>query len=201
MQRIQCCRVSSRQQPFQTHRYLRYRFELISVDIIVPFPFGLTSACTDQGQAGAQSIEDGAAIGILLQHLPSDSPRLADTIEQRLEAFETVRRKRASLMQIFSNAGQDEAEKIRDEAARLLGDEKGLKVPSKHVLSWSLTSATSFLSPYPATQAFRAQLSFTKADDSGWTANQAEFHEFNFGYDVIGESEKVLQSFAHDGLA
>lgn len=32
-------------------------------------------------------------------------------------------------MQIFSNAGQDEAGKIRDEAARLLGP--GLKVPCK----------------------------------------------------------------------
>lgn len=42
-------------------------------------------------------------------------------IEQRLEAFETVRRERASLMQIFSNAGQEESEKVRDEAARLFG--------------------------------------------------------------------------------
>lgn len=91
--------------------------------------FKLTDPRTDQGQAGAQSIEDGAAIGVLLQGLHRDSPKLGDEIERRLEAFELVRRKRASLMQIFSNAGQDEAEKIRDEAARLLGD--GLKVPSK----------------------------------------------------------------------
>lgn len=24
-------------------------------------------------------------------------------------------------------------------------------------------------------------------------ANQAEFHEFNFGYDVVGESERLLE--------
>ncbi|KAG8532389.1 uncharacterized protein KY384_002874 [Bacidia gigantensis] len=102
-----------------------------------------------QGQAGAQAIEDGAAIGVLLSGLqvPPSPPPSADLlrfdlnteIERKLEAFETVRRKRASLMQIFSNAGQDEAEKVREEAG-----------------------------------------------------NQAEFHEFNFGHDVLGESERVL---------
>ena len=42
-------------------------------------------------------------------------------IEQRLKAFETIRRERASLIQIFSNAGQEESEKVRDEAAKLFG--------------------------------------------------------------------------------
>lgn len=27
----------------------------------------------------------------------------------------------------------------------------------------------------------------------GWTASQAEFHEFNFGHDVVVESEKALR--------
>ncbi|KAL8698249.1 MAG: hypothetical protein Q9201_006677 [Fulgogasparrea decipioides] len=116
---------------------------------------------TDHGQAGAQGIEDGAAIGILLQSLQSDSPELADKIEQRLKAFETVRHKRASLIQIFSNVGQDEAEKIRDEAMELLGEGHGLKVP----------------------------------------ANQAEIEDFNFGHDVIAESERVLQGLVHGGTA
>ena len=63
-------------------------------------------------------------------------------IEKRLEAFEIVRRKRASLMQIFSNAGPDEAEKIRDEAARLLGE--GIRVPCEcHcILYFSLAFAS-----------------------------------------------------------
>ncbi|KAI9801589.1 MAG: hypothetical protein M1825_003268 [Sarcosagium campestre] len=103
-----------------------------------------------QGQGGAQSIEDGAAIGVLLTGLKPGSDNFKAELAQRLSAFETVRRNRASLMQIYSNAGQDEAEKIRDEAARFLGP--GLKVPT----------------------------------------NQGEFHEFNFGYDVLKESETLL---------
>ncbi|KAL8723399.1 MAG: hypothetical protein Q9225_000315 [Loekoesia sp. 1 TL-2023] len=154
-----------------------------------------------QGQAGAQSIEDGAAIGILLQRLQSDSPKLTDEIEQRLEAFETVRRKRASLIQIFSNAGQDEAEKIKDEAARLLGD--GLKVPSKY--SYVLTSL--FLQNssrvYLISLLERPTLRSARieADDSVTTANQAEFHEFNFGHDVMAESKRMLQGLVQGGRA
>ena len=87
----------------------------------------------DQGQGGAQSIEDGAAIGVLLKNLtvtPDDSTvKLDDEIEKRLEAFVVVRLKRASVMQIFSNAGQDEAEKIREDASRLLGE--GVHVPGE----------------------------------------------------------------------
>lgn len=51
-------------------------------------------------------------------------------IARRLSAFEDVRKARASVMQIYSNAGQDEAEKIRDEAVRFLGP--GVKVPSEY---------------------------------------------------------------------
>ncbi|KAL8790011.1 MAG: hypothetical protein Q9195_006560 [Heterodermia aff. obscurata] len=118
-------------------------------------------AITDQGQGGAQSVEDGAAISIMLQNIKSESQQLDQIIEQRLEAFEAVRRQRASLMQIFSNAGQDEAEKVRDEAARLLGSKETLKVPT----------------------------------------NQTEFHDFNFGYDVMAESDKVLQSLGRVEIA
>ncbi|KAL8725442.1 MAG: hypothetical protein Q9181_006415, partial [Wetmoreana brouardii] len=132
----------------------------------------------NQAQGGAQSIEDGAAIGILLQDLQSDSSDLADKIEQRLKAFETVRRKRASLIQIFSNTGQNEPQKIRDAAASLLGEWEGMEVPT----------------PCP-------RLSSVRADNSGTTATIAEFHEFNFGHDVIAESEKVLQGLMHGGTA
>lgn len=40
-----------------------------------------------------------------------------------------------------------------------------------------------------------------KADDSDTVANQAEFHDFNFGHDVIAESEKVLQMLIHGQTA
>jgi 2-polyprenyl-6-methoxyphenol hydroxylase-like FAD-dependent oxidoreductase len=66
----------------------------------------------DQGQGGGQAIEDGGALGALLSHIKS-----LDEIPKRLRLFEEIRRNRASAMQMFSNAGQDEAAKIK-EAAR-----------------------------------------------------------------------------------
>ncbi len=42
--------------------------------------------------------------------------------------FEKIRMKRASVMQIFSNAGQDEPEKIRKDAAKYIPADT---VPSK----------------------------------------------------------------------
>ena len=88
----------------------------------------------DQGQGGAQSIEDGAAIGILFKNIPKNlidsQASLEAEISKRLSAFEDVRKIRASVMQIFSSAGQDEAEKMRDEAMRFLGP--GVKVPGEY---------------------------------------------------------------------
>ncbi|KAK8096636.1 hypothetical protein PG999_012580 [Apiospora kogelbergensis] len=69
-----------------------------------------------QGQGGAQSIEDGVAIGILLSGATTDP----EDVASRLELFESLRRNRCSAMQILSNAGQDEAERVRDEAARFI---------------------------------------------------------------------------------
>ncbi|KAI9795932.1 MAG: hypothetical protein M1833_006580 [Piccolia ochrophora] len=136
-----------------------------------------------QGQGGAQSIEDGAAIGILLKGLKHGSANLDAEIATRLSAFETVRRKRASLMQIYSNAGQDEAEKIRDEAAKFLGP--GLKVPSE-------------CKPFclPLVDGCTRNLSSEEPEltRGNTLANQAEFHEFNFGYDVVRESQALLES-------
>ena len=75
-----------------------------------------------QGQGGAQSIEDSVALGIALTNCtPKELP-------SRLQLFEKVRRTRASVMQIFSNAGQDEAEKIHADAAKFIPAET---VPSK----------------------------------------------------------------------
>ena len=99
-------------------------------------------------------------------------------------------------MQIFSNAGQDEAEKIRDEATRLLGDGGGLVVPSKcsysRIIILHSFSAIVQLGLFEHS-AFQYFCGVVEADRSGTTANQAEFHEFNFGHDVMAESERVLQ--------
>ncbi|KAM3067751.1 hypothetical protein ACMFMG_011487 [Clarireedia jacksonii] len=56
---------------------------------------------------------------------PSIDP---STLEQRLQSFENVRRNRASAMQMFSNAGQDQAEKVIESARPYVAE--GVKVPS-----------------------------------------------------------------------
>ncbi|CAL3964868.1 hypothetical protein PZA11_002229 [Diplocarpon coronariae] len=67
-----------------------------------------------QGQGGAQAIEDSVALGIALVGCTPAN------LEDRLKVFEGLRMKRASVMQIFSNAGQDEPEKIRIDAAKFI---------------------------------------------------------------------------------
>ncbi|KAK8030012.1 hypothetical protein PG993_011303 [Apiospora rasikravindrae] len=69
-----------------------------------------------QGQGGAQSIEDGVAMGILMSGATTNPKDVAS----RLELFESLRRNRCSAIQILSNAGQDEAERVRDEAAKFI---------------------------------------------------------------------------------
>ncbi|ESZ89778.1 hypothetical protein SBOR_9838 [Sclerotinia borealis F-4128] len=77
-----------------------------------------------QGQAGAQAIEDGCALGILFSNLPNTNP---ETISSRLTSFENVRRNRASAMQMFSNAGPDEAEKVKESVRGFM--EEGVVIP------------------------------------------------------------------------
>ncbi|KXH68699.1 hypothetical protein CSAL01_12147 [Colletotrichum salicis] len=66
-----------------------------------------------QGQGGTQGIEDGVALGIAFAGAE------AKDVEARLQVYESIRRNRASVMQIFSNAGQEEPELIREEAAKM----------------------------------------------------------------------------------
>ncbi|WYZ36014.1 hypothetical protein EsH8_X_000661 [Colletotrichum jinshuiense] len=68
-----------------------------------------------QGQGGAQAIEDGIALGICLSDVAT-----TDEIPERLEVFEEIRRNRASAVTIFSNAAQDQAERIREAAAEFV---------------------------------------------------------------------------------
>jgi salicylate hydroxylase len=131
-----------------------------------------------QGQGGAQGLEDGAALGVLLSHV-SDLSRVPEpnsntameaplrsstsgysqtsaeeagidaVIAERLELFQEIRKDRTAAIQIFSNAGQDEAKKIQRDARSYV---KG-KVPT----------------------------------------NQQEFHEYNFGYDVVEDCLLALK--------
>jgi salicylate hydroxylase len=79
-----------------------------------------------QGQAGAQAIEDGAALGVVFSNFQETDGK---SIGDRLGVFERIRRNRASVIQMISNAGQDEAEKVRESV--LLYVSHGYKIPSK----------------------------------------------------------------------
>ncbi|KZL66792.1 salicylate hydroxylase, partial [Colletotrichum tofieldiae] len=78
-----------------------------------------------QGQGGAQGIEDGVALGIALAGAETKD------VESRLRIYEAIRRNRASVMQIFSNAGQEEPELIREEAAKYIPAENVPKNPEE----------------------------------------------------------------------
>lgn len=82
---------------------------------------------TDQGQGGAQAIEDGAALGALFALITSkeDIPRV-------LGIFQNVRHNRASAIQCLSNVGYDEAG--RGTAENLLQQYIVGPVPSMHSL-------------------------------------------------------------------
>lgn len=67
---------------------------------------------TVQGQGGGQAIEDGAALGILL-----DQVRDTAAIENRLQLFEKVRRNRGSALQILSNVCPPAPQSVREVAA------------------------------------------------------------------------------------
>ncbi|KAF4207619.1 hypothetical protein CNMCM8927_002696 [Aspergillus lentulus] len=79
-----------------------------------------------QGQGGAQAIEDGGALGEIFARMP-DHPT-QDDIRDRLALFEKVRVHRASVITIFSNAGQDQGWKVKERAQQYMPE--GAKVPS-----------------------------------------------------------------------
>ncbi len=73
----------------------------------------------DQGQGGAQGIEDGLVLGITM--LGAQSRR---DIAERFRIYQDVRRNRASVIQILSNIGQDQAEQLKHEVLPYLEEEK-----------------------------------------------------------------------------
>ncbi|KAH8891202.1 salicylate hydroxylase [Thozetella sp. PMI_491] len=62
------------------------------------------------GQGGAQSIEDGTALGIVF------SGATPEEVPERLKLYETVRRNRASLVQLMSSATGDRRKLVKDAA-------------------------------------------------------------------------------------
>ncbi|KAK3324880.1 hypothetical protein B0H66DRAFT_615055 [Apodospora peruviana] len=68
-----------------------------------------------QGQGGAQSIEDGIAMGIAL------CGATPDQVTERLAVFEKARRHRASAVQVLSNAGQEQVDIIHKEVEQYVG--------------------------------------------------------------------------------
>ncbi|OXN06536.1 hypothetical protein CDV58_04188 [Aspergillus fumigatus] len=79
-----------------------------------------------QGQGGAQAIEDGGALGEIFARMPDHAT--LDEIRDRLALFEKVRVHRASVVTIFSNAGQDQGWKIKERAQQYMP--AGAKIPS-----------------------------------------------------------------------
>ncbi|KIA75888.1 salicylate hydroxylase [Aspergillus ustus] len=78
-----------------------------------------------QGQGGAQAIEDA---GALSEIFTGGTALTAEEVQSRLALFEQVRINRASALQVFSNAGQDESWKIREQARKYLPE--GVEVPT-----------------------------------------------------------------------
>ncbi|KAL8660351.1 MAG: hypothetical protein Q9202_006622 [Teloschistes flavicans] len=76
---------------------------------------------TFQAQGGGQAIEDGAALGVLLDRLQKGDE---ETLEARLRLFERIRRNRASAVQVLSNSSPPAPESVRDAAASYLPDGK-----------------------------------------------------------------------------
>ncbi|KAK3694143.1 FAD binding domain-containing protein [Podospora appendiculata] len=73
-----------------------------------------------QGQGGAQGLEDGCVLGIVLAGASTPAE-----VEKRLDLYEKTRRNRASVIQILSNVGADQSHLVFDEL-RAYMDEKDI---------------------------------------------------------------------------
>ncbi|KAM7220458.1 hypothetical protein V8F06_004237 [Rhypophila decipiens] len=63
----------------------------------------------NHAQGGSQAIEDGLVLGLVMAGLSSTTTTsLPEKIRERLQIYESIRRNRASAMQIMSNYGYDE---------------------------------------------------------------------------------------------
>lgn len=76
-----------------------------------------SNATTDLGQGGAQGLEDGLALGAVLHGASTPAE-----IEARLDIYHRVRHKRASVIQILSNVGQEQSHLVHDELRQYLAE-------------------------------------------------------------------------------
>ncbi|KAJ4154757.1 hypothetical protein LMH87_000036 [Akanthomyces muscarius] len=72
-----------------------------------------------QGQGAAQGIEDGLVLGITMLGAQSRSD-----IADRFSIYQDVRQNRASVIQILSNIGQDQAKQLKNEVLPYLEEDK-----------------------------------------------------------------------------
>jgi salicylate hydroxylase len=73
-------------------------------------------------------LEDGVVLGMVL----SDA-RTVEEIEEALDLYESIRRGRASAIQILSNVGQDQTHLVRDELKQYIEEKK---IPSRISRAW-----------------------------------------------------------------
>ncbi|KJZ69560.1 hypothetical protein HIM_11053 [Hirsutella minnesotensis 3608] len=93
-----------------------------------------------QGQGGAQGIEDGLALGIVMHGATTPAE-----IEKRLDVYDKVRRNRASVIQVLSNVGQDQSKHVREELLHYMSDKKLPTNPLeilKHNFGYDIIDAT-----------------------------------------------------------
>lgn len=119
-----------------------------------------------QGQGGAQGIEDGIALGISLNGAKPED------IKERLAIFEKARKHRASAIQVMSNAGPDQAERVAREVAQYVSVPLGMFRFSPpriwHFGDWTLTLILR-------------------------TDSQAKFAKYNWGHDIVDTTIQLLR--------
>ena len=120
----------------------------------------------DQGQGGAQGIEDGIVLGMVLHG--ASSPR---DIERRLQIYERIRRSRASAIQILSNVGQDQTHIVREELLKYM---RPGQIPSRFRLS-RLTLHLQTLMVF--------------------VDNPTDIFQYTFGYDVVRETLRSMREY------
>ncbi|KAF4979104.1 hypothetical protein FDECE_18115 [Fusarium decemcellulare] len=72
-----------------------------------------------QGQGAAQGMEDVVALGIVLYGATSQQD-----MQERLQFYMDIRYKRASVIQILSNVGQDQSRLVRDELLHFIKEDE-----------------------------------------------------------------------------
>jgi len=98
------------------------------------FRLSLSPSLTDQAQGGNQAPEDAAALYICLTNFQDTSE-----VPDRLQAVQGSRRDRAAALQIFSNAGQDQAKRTEKAACPFVKGSMSSKLITAAPSTWLLT--------------------------------------------------------------